>query len=77
MLALLNKAALIAGITFDATELAVEAGEFDSRVNQAMDTSNDLSTYVHNLEETSGEAVHPALADQLVDEIEQFLKESD
>lgn len=77
MLALLNKAALIAGIAMDATELAVEAGEFDSRVNQAMDTSNDLSTYVHRLEENSGEAVHPALADQLVDEIEQFLKGGD
>jgi len=77
MLALLTKAALIAGITIDATELAVEAGEFDSRVNQAMDTSNDLSTYIHRLEETSGEAVHPALADQLVDEIEKFLKDGD
>ncbi len=77
MLALLTKAALIAGINLDATELAVEAGEFDSRVNQAMDTSDDLSSYVHQLEETSDEAVRPALADQLVDEIEQFLKEGD
>jgi proteasome assembly chaperone (PAC2) family protein len=77
MLALLTKAALIAGITIDATELAVEAGEFDSRVNQAMDSSDNLSTYVHQLEETSDEAVHPALADQLVDEIEQFLKGDD
>lgn len=77
MLALLNKAAVIAGVTIDATELAVEAGEFDSRVNQAMDTSDDLSTYVHQLEETSGEAVHPAVADQLVDEIEQFLQDGD
>jgi proteasome assembly chaperone (PAC2) family protein len=75
MLALLTKAALIAGITVDATELAIEAGEFDSRVNQAMDSSNDLSSYIHRLEETSGEAVHPALADQLVDEIEKFLNE--
>jgi len=77
MLALLSKAALIAGISIDATELAVEAGEFDSRVNQAMDTSDDLSTYIHRLEETSGEVVPPALADQLVDEIEEFLKEGD
>ena len=77
MLALLTKATLIAGITLDATELAVEAGEFDSRVNQAMDSSDDLSSYVHKLEESSDEAVHPALADQLVDEIEQFLKEGD
>jgi len=77
MLALLSKAALIAGITIEATELAVEAGEFDSRVNQAMDTSDDLSSYVHRLEEGSAEAVHPAVADQLVDEIEQFLKGSD
>ncbi|MDR9449733.1 MAG: PAC2 family protein [Acidimicrobiia bacterium] len=77
MLALLSKAAVIAGITIEATELAVEAGEFDSRVNQAMDTSEDLSSYVHRLEEGSTEAVHPAVADQLVDEIEQFLKGSD
>lgn len=77
MLALLSKAAVIAGITIEATELAVEAGEFDSRVNQAMDTSDDLSSYVHRLEEGSAEAVHPAVADQLVDEIEQFLKGSD
>ena len=77
MLALLSKAALLAEISLDATELAVEAGEFDSRVNQAMDTSDDLSTYVHRLEETSDEAVHPALADQLVDEIEQFLQDGD
>jgi proteasome assembly chaperone (PAC2) family protein len=77
MLALLNKAVLIAGITIDATELAVEAGEFDSRVNQAMDTSDDLSTYVHRLEEGSGDGVHPAIASQLVDEIEQFLKDGD
>lgn len=77
MLALLNKAALVAGITIDATELAVEAGEFDSRVNQAMDTSDDLSTYVHRLEEGSSEAVHPQVADQLVDEIERFLKGGD
>jgi proteasome assembly chaperone (PAC2) family protein len=77
MLALLSKAALIAGITIEATELAVEAGEFDSRVNQAMDTSEDLSSYVHRLEEGSAEAVHPAVAEQLVDEIEQFLKGGD
>lgn len=77
MLALLSKAVLIAGISIEATELAVEAGEFDSRVNQAMDTSDDLSTYVHRLEEGSGEAVYPAVADQLVDEIEQFLKGDD
>jgi proteasome assembly chaperone (PAC2) family protein len=77
MLALLSKAMLIAGISIEATELAVEAGEFDSRVNQAMDTSDDLSTYVHRLEEGSGEAVYPAVADQLVDEIEQFLKGDD
>lgn len=77
MLALLNKATQIAGITLDATELAVEAGEFDSRVNQAMDESSDLSKYVHGLEESSGEGVHPAVADQLVDEIEQFLQEGD
>jgi proteasome assembly chaperone (PAC2) family protein len=77
MLALLSKAALIAGITIEATELAVEAGEFDSRVNQAMDTSDDLSSYVHRLEEGSAEAVHPAVAEQLVDEIEQFLKGGD
>ncbi len=77
MLALLSKAALIAGITIEATELAVEAGEFDSRVNQAMDTSVDLSSYVHRLEEGSAEAVHPAVAEQLVDEIEQFLKGGD
>ena len=42
-----------------------------------MDSSDDLSSYVHQLEESSDEAVHPALADQLVDEIEQFLKEGD
>ncbi len=77
MLALLTKATIIAGITVDATELAVEAGEFDSRVNQAVDTSDDLSTYVHRLEETSGDSVHPAVTDQLLDEIEQFLKEGD
>ena len=77
MLALLSKAVLMAGISIEATELAVEAGEFDSRVNQAMDTSDDLSNYVHRLEEGSGEAVHPAVADQLVDEIEQFLKGGD
>jgi proteasome assembly chaperone (PAC2) family protein len=77
MLALLSKATDIAGISIDATELAVEAGEFDSRVNQAVDTSDDLSSYVHRLEEGSGEGVRPEVADQLVDEIEQFLKEGD
>ena len=77
MLALLSKATAIAGISVDATELAVEAGEFDSRVNQAMDTSDDLSSYVHRLEEGSGEGVRPEVADQLVDEIEHFLKEGD
>jgi proteasome assembly chaperone (PAC2) family protein len=77
MLALLSKATAIAGISIDATELAVEAGEFDSRVNQAMDTSADLSSYIHRLEEGSGESVRPEVADQLVDEIEQFLKEGD
>ncbi len=75
MLALLSQAVLIAGIAIDATELAVEAGEFDSRVNQAMDTSQDLSVYVHRLEEGSGETISPAVTDQLVDEIEQFLKD--
>jgi proteasome assembly chaperone (PAC2) family protein len=77
MLALLSQAVLIAGISIDATELAVEAGEFDSRVNQAMDSSKDLSTYVHRLEEGSGETINPTVTDQLVDEIEQFLKGGD
>lgn len=74
MLALLNKALQIAGIQIDATELAVEAGEFDSRVNQAMDQSTDLSTYIHQLEESSGQAVGPRTTEQLVDEIERYLK---
>ncbi|MGI9609406.1 MAG: PAC2 family protein, partial [Acidimicrobiia bacterium] len=50
MLALLNRASDILDLPIDATELAEVAGEFESRVDAAMSSSEEFSSYVRRLE---------------------------
>ncbi len=77
MLALLERAARILDISVDATELAEEAGEFESRVDAAMAASEEFSEYVRRLESLAGEAATEfsrSDAAELITEVEDFLK---
>lgn len=80
MLALLEKAAAVMAVEVDTAELAKVAGEFEGRVNEAMARSQEFADYVRRLEEQAGSAtpVDPTVAgDQLVSEIEDFLRDRD
>ncbi len=77
MLALLNKAAEILDVAVDTGELEQVAAEFEEKVAEAMQSSDDLSKYVRRLEEqapeAAGEGVEVA-GEQLIADIEQFLR---
>jgi len=77
MLALLQRATEIAGVGIDTTELSTVAGEFEARVDAALERSEEFADYVRQIEEEAAEGqVDPTDAgDQLVSEIEEFLKE--
>ena len=77
MLALLERATGVAGVGIDTTELATVAGEFDARVDAALERSEEFADYVRRIEEEGAEGpVDPVIAgDQLVSEIEDFLRE--
>ena len=77
MLALLERATGVAGVGVDTTELATVAGEFDARVDAALERSEEFADYVRQIEEEGDERpVDPMIAgDQLVSEIEDFLRE--
>jgi proteasome assembly chaperone (PAC2) family protein len=77
MLALLERATGVAGVGIDTTELATVAGEFDARVDAALERSEEFAAYVRRIEKEGTEGpVDPTVAgDQLVSEIEEFLRE--
>jgi proteasome assembly chaperone (PAC2) family protein len=77
MLALLTKAASVAGVDLDTSELAEAATEFDTRVDAALAQHEDFADYVRRLEEEAVlEPMEPNLAGGvLVTEIEEFLRE--
>ncbi|MBT8248448.1 MAG: PAC2 family protein [Acidimicrobiia bacterium] len=77
MLALLERAAAILGISIDATELAEIAGEFEVRVDAAMSASEEFSTYVTRLETLAeGADLEDSAAADLISEVEDFLKDN-
>lgn len=77
MLALLERAVGVAGVGIDTTELATVADEFDARVDAALERSEEFADYVRQIEEEGAEGpVDPLIAgDQLVSEIEEFLRD--
>jgi proteasome assembly chaperone (PAC2) family protein len=79
MLALLDKAAEILDIEVDTAELRQVAKEFDEKVGEAMTSSKDLTAYVARLEESAGDAVvvGEAVSEQLITDIETFLRDQD
>ena len=79
MLALLGRAVDILGLSVDATELAEVAGEFETRVDAAMSSSEDFSSYVRRLEtlsEGAGADLEDSAAADLVAEVEDFLRDN-
>lgn len=79
MLALLGRAVDILGLSVDATELAEVAGEFETRVDAAMSSSEDFSSYVRRLEtlsEGAGADLEDSAAADLIAEVEDFLRDN-
>lgn len=80
MLALIEKAADVMAVEVDTAELSKVSEEFEGRVNEAMARSEEFSEYVDQLETDADSAtrVDPTVAgDQLISEIEDFLRERD
>jgi proteasome assembly chaperone (PAC2) family protein len=79
MLALLDRAASVAGFSVDRHELEAITSEFDERVEEALADSDDLAEYVTELEDEAernpAARIDPALSNELVTEIEDFLKD--
>ncbi|MEN8113851.1 MAG: PAC2 family protein [Actinomycetota bacterium] len=74
MRALLRKAGQIAGFDGDSDELRRLEATFILQVNEAVAESEDLSEYVQEIAE-DGRTMDPHRTGELVDEIEQFLKD--
>ena len=76
MLALLQRAAAVLGIAVETTALAVEAAEFQTKVDEAVLRSSELAGYVRRLEQAGDQPeMQPDAGAELVTEIEHFLKE--
>ncbi|MCJ7726451.1 MAG: PAC2 family protein [Acidimicrobiia bacterium] len=77
MLALLDRAASVAGVAIDTTELAAAATEFHDRVDAALDSNDEFAEYVRRLEHDE-EPTDPGFGGGvLVSEIEDFLRHRD
>jgi len=74
MRALLLTAGRIAGFDGDSAELREMESEFVVRVDEAVAESEDLAEYVQEIAEHR-RSIDPARSGELVDEIEQFLKD--
>ena len=78
MLALLDRAADILAIDVDRTELHTVAAEFSERVEAAVRSSGDFQDYVSALEDDEDvdlpSRLDPSLTNELVTEIEDFLR---
>jgi proteasome assembly chaperone (PAC2) family protein len=79
MLALLEKASGLLDIDIDTAELHQVALEFDRKVDEAMRSSDDLTEYVAKLEHNAetGSLVGEAASEQLIADIETFLRSQD
>jgi len=69
--ALAVKAAELAGVTLDISEMSSASRQFLSTVNSAIEGNEQLEEYVERLEQEAEESG----GDQLVEEIERFLRE--
>lgn len=74
--ALLGKFNQLIDYEIDTSELDVEVAEYEERVAEAVAESGDIVDYVRELED-SAEEISPAESEQLVEEIERFLREPD
>ena len=76
MLALAERATSILEIPADLTELEKVTDEYLSRVNTALEASDEFSAYVSELEQTdpSTDSLDPTQAEGLLSEIEDYLR---
>ncbi len=78
MLALLDRALQLLGVSVDTVGLRIAAEEFEQRVDNAMEDSEELTQYVADLEDSEdAEPIDPTGTDDLVSEIETFLRNQD
>ena len=79
VLALTGRTCEILDIRLDVRALETATTEFDERVGQAMESSEELADYVQDLEGEDPERpdLDPALTEDLVNEIETFLRDQD
>jgi proteasome assembly chaperone (PAC2) family protein len=78
MLALLDRAAAVAGFHVDCAELEAITSDFEEKVEEALADSGELAAYVSELEEEPDEStgrLDPTLSNELVTEIEDFLRD--
>ncbi len=74
--ALIGKLGDVISYRFSTTDLDLEVAEYDERVAEAVAESDDFIDYVRQLEESSElQEISPADSEQLVEEIERFLRD--
>lgn len=82
MLTLATHTCEVLGLPTDLSDLSFAATEFEARVDHALERSSELAEYVSDLEDESngedgGSDFDPDLTDDLVQEIESFLRDQD
>ncbi len=74
-LALVQRVATIAGIDIPTSMLELNAGAYESQINELVNEDTETQGYVTELEEAYDSSMKPESGENLVKELEQFLKE--
>ena len=76
-LALVQRVATIAGIEIPTSMLELNAGAYQSQINELVNEDPETQGYVTELEEAYDSSMKPESGENLVKELEQFLKDRD
>ena len=73
-LALTERLATLVDVAIDVTDLEIRASDYERQVSEFVSQDEDTAAYVAELEEQYDDGIEPS-PDQLVQEVEQFLRE--
>jgi len=74
-LALINRLSQLLSMTIPTTALEIAAAAYERQINDLVDDDDDTKAYIAQLEEQY-DSINPESSEELIKEVEQFLRES-
>jgi predicted ATP-grasp superfamily ATP-dependent carboligase len=74
-LALVNRLAQLLRITIPTTALEIAAAAYERQINDLVDDDDDTKAYITQLEQQY-DSINPESGEELIKEVEQFLRDS-